>query len=61
MHPARIFFIEMMGEPGSFDASVYNHLEECEDEGLWFVRRFGHLPGISISRNTMSGRNRMIS
>ena len=46
---ARIFFIEMMGEPGSFDTSVYHHLEEREDEGLWFVKRFGDIPGISIS------------
>ncbi len=54
--PARVFFIEMMGEPGSFDASVYNHLEEREDEGQWFVKRFAHLPGISIStRNVCIG------
>jgi len=38
--PARIFFIEMMGVPGSFDASVYDHLPEREDEGAWFVKRY---------------------
>jgi len=54
--PARIFFIEMMGEPGSFDASVYEHLEEREDEGLWFRNNFAHVPGISIStRNVCVG------
>jgi GMP synthase (glutamine-hydrolysing) len=51
--PARIFFIEMMGEPGSFDASVYDHLEEKEDEGLWFRKNFAHVPGISISTRNL--------
>jgi GMP synthase (glutamine-hydrolysing) len=45
---ARIFFIEMMGEPGSFDTSVYSHLPDREDEGQWFVKRFRHVPGVSI-------------
>ena len=53
---ARIFFIEMMGVPGSFDASVYNHLDEKEDEGAWFVKRFGHLESVSIeTRNVCIG------
>ena len=38
----------MMGVPGSFDASVYAHFEDKENEGLWFVKRYGHMPGISI-------------
>jgi len=45
---ARIYFIEMMGEPGSFDASVYDHFEDKENEGLWFVKRYNHIPGITI-------------
>lgn len=45
---ACIFFIEMMGVPGSFDASVYDHLPEREDEGQWFVNRFRHVDGITI-------------
>ena len=45
----RIFFIEMMGEPGSYDASVYDHFEDTDQEGIWFIKRFGHLNGISIS------------
>jgi GMP synthase-like glutamine amidotransferase len=53
---ARIFFVEMMGEPGSFDASVYDHLEAKEDEGLWFRNNFAHVPGISIAtRNPCIG------
>lgn len=53
---ARIFFIEMMGVPGSFDASVYDHLDEKEDEGMWFVKRYREVPGISIeSRNVCIG------
>ena len=46
---ARIFFIEMMGVPGSYDASVYDHFEDRDDEGQWFVKRYAHIPGIAIS------------
>jgi len=38
----------MMGEPGSFDASVYDHFEDKENEGQWFVKRYNHVPGITI-------------
>jgi len=44
----RIVFIEMMGVPGSYDASVYDHFEDKDNEGLWFVKRYNHIPGISI-------------
>lgn len=44
----RVVFIEMMGVPGSYDASVYDHFDDKDQEGLWFVKRFGHIPGISI-------------
>jgi GMP synthase-like glutamine amidotransferase len=44
----RIVFIEMMGEPGSYDASVYDHFDDKDDEGQWFVKRYNHVPGISI-------------
>lgn len=44
----RIVFVEMMGLPGSYDASVYQHFEDKDQEGLWFVKRFGHISGISI-------------
>jgi GMP synthase (glutamine-hydrolysing) len=44
----QIVFVEMMGVPGSFDASVYAHFEDKENEGLWFVKRYGHIAGISI-------------
>jgi len=55
---ARIFFIEMMGVTGSFDASVYNHLDDKEDEGAWFVKRFGHMVGVSIqTRNACMGES----
>jgi GMP synthase (glutamine-hydrolysing) len=55
---ARIFFIEMMGVPGSFDASVYNHLDDKEDEGAWFVKRFGHMESVSIAtRNVCIGES----
>lgn len=38
----------MMGVPGSYDASVYDHLEDKDDEGAWFKRHYGHVPGVSI-------------
>ncbi len=44
----RIYFIEMMGVPGSFDASVYDHFVDRENEGQWFVKRYRHLPGCVI-------------
>jgi GMP synthase-like glutamine amidotransferase len=46
---ARIVFIEMMGLPGSYDASVYDHFEDRDNEGQWFVKRYRHLPGIAIT------------
>ena len=46
----------MMGVPGSYDASVYDHFEDKDKEGLWFVKRYSHIPGISIdTRNVCSG------
>jgi GMP synthase (glutamine-hydrolysing) len=47
--PARIVFVEMMGVPGSYDASVYDHFADKDNEGAWFVRRYRHVPGIEIS------------
>jgi GMP synthase (glutamine-hydrolysing) len=48
LEPARIAFIEMMGVPGSYDASVYDHFEDSDQEGLWFVKRYADVPGIEI-------------
>ena len=39
----------MMGEPGSYDARVYDHFEDRDLEGLWFVKRFNHVDGVTIS------------
>ena len=47
-NPKKIVFIEMMGTPGSYDASVYDHFEDKDKEGVWFVKRFSYIPGISI-------------
>ncbi len=44
----RVVFVEMMGEPGSYDASVYDHFEDKDQEGLWFVKNYSHVDGISI-------------
>ena len=54
--PARIFFIEMMGVPGSYDASVCDHFEDRDQEGRWFVKRYAQVPGIDIeTRNVCLG------
>ena len=45
---ARVCFVEMMGEPGSYDASVYDHLEDRDKEGVWFQKNYGSVPGIDI-------------
>ncbi len=39
----RIFFIEMLGEPGTYDASVYDGFVDKDQEGLWFKRRYDYL------------------
>lgn len=49
MSSKRIVFVEMMGVPGSYDASVYDHFADRDQEGIWFTKRFGHLAGITIS------------
>lgn len=38
----------MMGLPGSYDASVYDHFDDKDQEGLWFVKRYARIDGISI-------------
>lgn len=55
-HTARIFFIEMMGEPGTYDATVYDHFEDKDNEGLWFIKRFGYSASVTIhTRNVCLG------
>ncbi len=44
----RVCFVEMMGEPGSYDASVYDDFEDKDREGDWFIRRFGDVGNIEI-------------
>ncbi|MEE9596233.1 MAG: type 1 glutamine amidotransferase [Acidiferrobacterales bacterium] len=39
----RIFFVEMLGEPGTYDASVYDSFVDKDQEGLWFKRRYAYL------------------
>ncbi len=45
----RLFFLEMLGEPGSYDASVYDHLPDNDHEGLWFKRRFAKALDVDIT------------
>lgn len=37
-----------MGLPGSYDASVYDHFDDKDQEGLWFVKNYAHVSGITI-------------
>jgi len=48
-----IVFIEMMGVPGSYDATVYDHFEDKDQEGRWFVKRYAHITGISIETSNV--------
>jgi GMP synthase (glutamine-hydrolysing) len=54
--PSTIYFIEMMGVPGSYDASVYNHFEDKDQEGLWFTKRYSKIKNVRIAtRNVCVG------
>ncbi|MDH3670306.1 MAG: type 1 glutamine amidotransferase [Gammaproteobacteria bacterium] len=44
----RVFFIEMLGEPGTYDASVYDSLVNKDQEGLWFKRRYDYLGDVQF-------------
>ncbi|MDH3714544.1 MAG: hypothetical protein OET44_11925 [Gammaproteobacteria bacterium] len=46
--PLRIFFIEMLGEPGTYDASVYDTLPDGDLEGVWFQKRYAYLDDVGI-------------
>lgn len=38
-----IYFIEMLGEPGTYDATVYDAFPDGDLEGVWFRKRFAYL------------------
>ena len=44
----RIFFIEMLGEPGTYDASVYDGFVDKDREGLWLKRRYDYLGDVQF-------------
>lgn len=37
-----------MGVTGSYDARVYDHFDDKDDEGRWFLNRFAHVGGVSL-------------
>ena len=45
----QVVFIEMMGVPGSYDASVYDHFDDKDNEGQWFIKRFGYIDKLRLS------------
>lgn len=50
----RICFVEMLGAPGSYDATVYDHFEDKDREGAWFTKRFGDIDGSEIATCNIS-------
>ena len=50
----RLCFISILGEPGTYDASVYDTLPERDDDAAWFVRDFGDLAGVDIMTRTLT-------
>lgn len=44
----RVAYISILGEPGSYDVSVYDDIPGRDDETQWFRRGFGHVEGIEI-------------
>jgi len=45
----QIFFVEMLGEPGTYDASVYDDLPDRDLEGIWFQKRYAYLDDVNIT------------
>jgi GMP synthase-like glutamine amidotransferase len=45
----RVYYLSIMGEPGTYDPDVYRALEGGDHDGLWFARSFAHLPGVEIA------------
>ena len=43
-----VYFIELMGLPGSYDPSVYDHFEDKDQEGKWFQKRYSYIEGFNI-------------
>ena len=44
----RVAFISILGEPGTYDGSVYEGIPGGDDECQWFRRGFGYLAGLEI-------------
>ena len=45
----RLTFLSILGEPGTFDPSVYDGWPGGADECRWFRNAFSYLPGIEIT------------
>ena len=45
----RVYYLSIMGEPGTYDPDVYRALEGGDHDGLWVARSFAHLPGVEIA------------
>lgn len=44
----------MLGEQGSYDATVYEHYDDKDDEGSWFKTRFGGIDGFVLETCNIS-------
>ena len=50
----RVVFISILGEPGTYDGSVYEGIPGGDDECQWFRRMFAHLDGLEILGHRVS-------
>lgn len=44
----RLFFVSILGEPGSYDPSVYKEAPGGDNECRWFMEDFAYLEGVEI-------------
>ncbi len=50
----RLCYLSILGEPGTYDPSVYGHLPDGDNDGAWFERDFSHLEGVVIFSRLIS-------
>jgi GMP synthase-like glutamine amidotransferase len=44
----RLCYLSILGEPGTYDPSVYGHLPDGDNDGAWFERDFSYLTEVEI-------------
>ncbi len=54
MDEIRVCFLSILGEPGTFDPSVYDNIPGGADERAWILNTFGGLDGVRLSAVAVS-------